>query len=65
MTAHDTDKADAILAAALNLFVERGFHGTSVLSVAERAGVAAGTIYHYFVAKRRWSTPSSSAGSST
>jgi AcrR family transcriptional regulator len=51
VTAHDTDKADAILVAALDLFVERGFHGTSVPSVAERAGVAAGTIYHYFASK--------------
>src|SRR5579884_936423 len=49
--AHESDKADAILAAALELFVERGFHGTSVPSVAERAGVAAGTIYHYFDSK--------------
>jgi len=49
--AHDSDKADAILGAALDLFVERGFHGTSVPSVAERAGVAAGTIYHYFASK--------------
>jgi TetR/AcrR family transcriptional regulator, repressor of fatR-cypB operon len=45
------DKGDAILDAALELFVERGFHGTSVPSVAERAGVAAGTIYHYFASK--------------
>ncbi len=48
--------------AALDLFVERGFHGTSVPSVAEKARVAAGTIYHYFEGKealvnavyRRW-----------
>jgi AcrR family transcriptional regulator len=45
------DKAEAILAAALDLFVERGFHGTSVPSLADRAGVAAGTIYHYFPSK--------------
>lgn len=51
VVAHDPDKAEAILAAALELFVERGFHGTSVPSVAERAGVAAGTIYHYFASK--------------
>jgi AcrR family transcriptional regulator len=58
----DPDKGEAILAAALDLFVERGFHGTSVPAVAERAGVAAGTIYHYFEGKealvnalyRRW-----------
>jgi AcrR family transcriptional regulator len=48
---NDSDKRDSILAAALELFVERGFHGTSVPSVAERAKVAAGTIYHYFESK--------------
>jgi TetR/AcrR family transcriptional regulator, repressor of fatR-cypB operon len=47
----DPNKADAILDAALALFVERGFYGTSVPSVAERAKVAAGTIYHYFDSK--------------
>jgi AcrR family transcriptional regulator len=48
---HESEKAEAVLKAALELFVERGFHGTSVPSVAERAGVAAGTIYHYFASK--------------
>jgi AcrR family transcriptional regulator len=46
-----TDKSEAILDAALQLFVERGFHGTAVPLVAERAGVSAGTIYHYFESK--------------
>jgi AcrR family transcriptional regulator len=46
-----TDKRDAILEAALGLFVERGFHGTAVPEVAERAGVGAGTIYRYFASK--------------
>jgi AcrR family transcriptional regulator len=50
-SAADHDKGEAILGAALELFVERGFYGTSVPSVAERAGVAAGTIYHYFASK--------------
>src|SRR5687768_13516077 len=45
------NKYDAILDAALQLFVERGFFGTAVPLVAERAGVAAGTIYHYFTSK--------------
>ena len=45
------DKAEAILAAALDLFVDRGFHGTAVPAVANRAGVGAGTIYRYFVNK--------------
>lgn len=44
-------KRQAILEAALELFVERGFHGTSVPSVAEKAGVGAGTIYRYFASK--------------
>jgi AcrR family transcriptional regulator len=42
------DKRQAILDAALSLFVERGFHGTAVPLVAEKAGVGAGTIYRYF-----------------
>src|SRR5580658_6250527 len=51
MAAAESDKSEAILRAALDLFVERGFHGTSVPSVAEKAGVATGTIYHYFKSK--------------
>jgi AcrR family transcriptional regulator len=46
-----TDKREAILAAALGLFVERGFYGTAVPEIAERAGVGAGTIYRYFPSK--------------
>jgi AcrR family transcriptional regulator len=45
------DKRAAILEAALHLFVERGFHGTAVPLVAERARVGAGTIYRYFASK--------------
>ena len=48
---YPADKHDAILAAALALFVERGYHGTAVPAIAERAGVAAGTIYHHFANK--------------
>lgn len=56
------DKREAILAAALALFAERTFDGTAVPLIAERAGVAAGTIYRYFGSKealvnalyRRW-----------
>jgi AcrR family transcriptional regulator len=50
-TERGADKRDAILHAALELFVERGFHGTAVPEVAERAGVGAGTIYRYFASK--------------
>ncbi len=52
--AEKADKADkraAILDAALTLFAERGFHGTSVPDIAERAHVGAGTIYRYFEGK--------------
>ena len=45
------DKRRAILDAALELFAERGFHGTAVPLVAERAGVGAGTLYRYFESK--------------
>jgi AcrR family transcriptional regulator len=45
------EKYEQILAAALELFVERGFHGTAVPQVAKRANVAAGTIYNYFDSK--------------
>lgn len=50
-TERGADKREAILQAALELFVERGFHGTAVPEVAERAGVGAGTIYRYFASK--------------
>jgi len=43
-----TDKREAIMGAALDLFVERGFHGTAVPEIAQAAGVGAGTIYRYF-----------------
>jgi len=45
------DKYEAILDAALELFVTRGFYGTAVPEVARKARVAAGTIYHYFPSK--------------
>lgn len=46
-----SDKRESILDAALELFAERGFHGTAVPLVAEKAGVGAGTIYRYFESK--------------
>jgi AcrR family transcriptional regulator len=44
-------RRQAILDAALQLFAERGYHGTAVPEVAERAGVGAGTLYRYFASK--------------
>src|SRR3954452_16496739 len=49
--ASEEAKSEAILKAALELFVERGFHGTPVPLIAERAGVGAGTIYRSFPSK--------------
>ena len=46
-----SDKRDAIMTAALELFVERGFFGTAVPEIADKAGVGAGTIYRYFESK--------------
>jgi len=46
-----SDKREAILDAALALFAERGFYGTAVPLVADKAKVGAGTIYRYFPSK--------------
>jgi len=46
-----SDKRADIMRAALELIAEKGFHGTPMSKVAEKAGVAAGTIYRYFVSK--------------
>ncbi len=51
MSAEKPDKREAVLDAALELFAERGFHGTAVPLVAEKAKVGAGTIYRYFPSK--------------
>jgi TetR/AcrR family transcriptional regulator, repressor of fatR-cypB operon len=45
------DKRRQILDAALKMFSERGYHGTSVPEVAREAGVGAGTLYRYFANK--------------
>lgn len=45
------DRKERIETAALELFCERGFHGTSVPAIAERAGVSVGLMYRYFTGK--------------
>jgi len=45
------EKKQAILDSALQLFVEQGFHGTSTASIAKKAGVATGTLFHHFANK--------------
>lgn len=46
-----SEKREAVLAAALELFAERGFYGVSVPEIAQKAKVGAGTIYRYFPGK--------------
>jgi AcrR family transcriptional regulator len=45
------DKKAALLKAALKLFTERGFHGTSTAQISKEAGVATGTLFNYFPTK--------------
>jgi AcrR family transcriptional regulator len=49
--AKPTHKREAVMQAALDLFVERGFYGTAVPEIADKADVGAGTIYRYFPSK--------------
>ena len=42
------ERRDSILDAALQCFVERGFYGTAIPEIADKAGIAPGTIYHHF-----------------
>ena len=46
-----TDKQREILNAALKLFVENGFHATPTSMIAKAAGVANGTLFHYYPTK--------------
>lgn len=48
MTTANSEKRQAILKTALDLFVERGFHNTPTSLIAKQAGVATGTLFHYF-----------------
>jgi AcrR family transcriptional regulator len=45
------DARTKIMQSALDEFSERGFHATTIDSIAERAGIAKGTVYRYFKTK--------------
>ncbi len=45
------DKEQAIKAAALRLFSEKGFHSTSTRDICEEAGVSKGTLYWHWKSK--------------
>lgn len=46
-------KKQAIFESTLDLIRDHGFHGAPISLVAKNAGVAAGTIYHYFDSKEQ------------
>src|SRR5207248_6954761 len=47
---HD-DKAAAVLAAAGQVFAQRGYEGATMLAVAQAAGFSKAGVYHYFASK--------------
>lgn len=42
------DKKAQIVDAAIQVFAEKGLHGTRISEIAQRAGIAYGLVYHYF-----------------
>jgi AcrR family transcriptional regulator len=52
MTARAERRRAEILAAALELFAERGYHATGVADIASRLRMSHGTFYRYFASKR-------------
>jgi len=46
-------RKEAILDAAITLFARQGYKGTAVSEIAERAGVAQGTVFHHFKSKEK------------
>ena len=55
------DKRRRILQAAVKVFARKGYFAARVSEIAQRAGVADGTIYLYFRARRTSSSPSSTS----
>jgi AcrR family transcriptional regulator len=51
MSATATTTRDRLLAAAQGLMEEDGYGAASVVAIAERAGVASGTLYRHFASK--------------
>lgn len=45
------DKRFLIMQSAIDLFKERGYDGTRIIDIAERAGIGKGTVYEYFSCK--------------
>lgn len=51
MRLKDENKRKAILAAGIDVFAAAGFHNAKISHIADKAGVAAGSIYSYFETK--------------
>ena len=49
--AHEQEVRDRIIAAALRVFGERGFHGATIADVVRESGVSVGSIYTWFKGK--------------
>lgn len=47
-----TEKQINIIGAAIEIFSEKGFHGTTTSEIAKLAGVAEGTIFRYYKTKK-------------
>jgi len=47
------EKRQIILQAAIKVFSERGFEKATVDEIAERAGIAKGTVYYHFASKKQ------------
>lgn len=54
------DRYDLVFNAAITLFIERGYDGTSMEAIADRAGVARASVFNYFQRKQailaEWAT---------
>ncbi|MFM7530292.1 MAG: helix-turn-helix domain-containing protein, partial [Nodosilinea sp.] len=50
-TAPEADTETKILKAALRLFAQQGYSGTTTRQLAEAAGVAEGTLFRHFESK--------------
>lgn len=56
MTEHSAQNGsieERILQAALELFVEKGYHDTSIPEIVKRSGTSTGAVYHHFQSKRQ------------
>ncbi len=51
MSTNTITKRELIMTTAKSLFVEKGFRGTTISSIAESAGIAKGSVYSYFTSK--------------